>query len=1227
MRRAASIIMIVLIAGLGTLILTGDHQSVRTAPDSKYAYYGLKNRGNIPRADRRPSDWFFHQRAFPADSIPTLQRRASIEQAELMHMRFLKDADDEPVWEKAGPTNIPGRICDLAVHPSAPNTIYAASASGGIFKTTDLGETWAAIFDEAGVPPVGAIAIDPNDPSVLYAGTGEPNPARNSYEGNGLYKSEDAGLTWTFSGLPDSYRIGRIVVDPTNSQRVFAAVFGTRFGVAGLNRGLYRSLDGGQTWDQILYVGNAGCIDVALHPSSGVVLAAMWDRTYRDASAVWRSDDRGDTWTELDNTQGLPATSVNLDRIGVTIDPVSGTCYALFADVNSDFYGLYKSIDTGANWTRTSDGGLAEMNASWSGGWWFGNVRVAPGRPDEVYPMGLDIYRSIDGGGLFGNVSTGKIHVDQHAMYILETNPDVLYAGCDGGVYYSADQGITWSHLQGMHNTQFYAITMDYQNPERLYGGTQDNGTMRTLTGSLDDWEEIWGGDGFYCLVDPTNSDLIYAESQNGYLVMSENGGSSWYWFQDGIEYSDPKNWCTPVVMDPSDPHLLYYGSNKIYRLNWDWWWWEPISSALTYNTVTTIGVSRTTNQVIYAGTEDGAVYVTTNGGGSWNLIVSGLPMRYVTRLTVDHINPAVAYVTLSGYKQDLDMLPHIFRTENYGTSWTDISGDLPEAPINDVIVDFFHDSTLYVASDVGVYVTNDLGASWRPFGTGMPIACVHDLEYHVPTRTIVAGTHGRSMYKIIAPCWDTNDQDGDGVGDACDNCVAVHNPDQLDADLDQIGDACDECTDLDGDGYGDPGYAANTCPDDNCPDVVNPDQGDADGDGIGNACDFRAEVRDTVATSCLKLDVGNNGRMGHQTRGAALDYHDSGDCDPSADVYLWDGSVVAAYYLGGQYHADHACYNRNDFHLVEGLRETVPTESTPDYDVFRAGSIVTQDSALGMDQTFWAPKDPDYCHMVIRELKVYPYDVAGVSSLCIADVIDWDVPSDSLAVNTGGYVPDLYMVYQQGYETGGGCRPNYRRLAGLALLGWYNQNDTCALGTQGVWGAHTASSEEYVYPQGGFETYELYSLARTSGYSLLADNADLFSVMSFVSSFALFVPDTLVVFTAYITLDDGTVEDLENEVRKARGWALSHLDAGCSCCGVYTGGYTGNTNCDVEGKLNLGDITTLITRVYIEPETPLCCEENGDVNGDGKDEPNLSDITTLIDVIYVSGGQTSLCQ
>jgi len=704
----------------------------------------------------RPNEWFWRQRAWPQGRIHFEVFKQAIEQA-----RSLRASSGRmgPAWQAAGPTNIGARVTDLAVDPVDPGVFYAAMASGGVFKSVDAGDHWSPIFDEEASLSIGAVAVDPSHPQTVWVGTGEANAASYSFFGLGIFKSLDGGSSWTCKGLEPTRYIARIVVDPNDGDRVFAACTGELFGPSP-DRGVYRSLDGGDSWDRVLSVTDStACIDLAMNPQNPDILyAAMWERvrglTYRrsggPSSGIWKSIDGGDSWSEL--SAGLPSGN-DVGRIGLALCASQpDVIYAIYADDPGYFDGVYKSTDAGAGWTRVNDGALSGMYSSY--GWWFGNIRVAPENPDLVFALGMDFYRSSNGGASWSSVGN-SIHVDHHALVFDPHQSGRILEGNDGGLYRSTNSGGAWSKLYDQPTSQFYAIAIDERHPERLYGGTQDDGTVRTLAGGLDDWENIYGGDGFYCLVHPGSSSRIWAEYQYGGLSLSTDGGSSWNGATSGINGGDRRNWSTPVVMDPSDPETMYYGTYRLYRSQNGSASWSAISGDLTggdqganFGTITTIAVAPSDPGTIYVGTDDSRVWTTSDGGSSWDLTSGGLPRRWVTRLAVDPLDASTVYVCFSGLRWD-DPLPHLFKSIDRGSSWIPISAGLPEAPVNAVLVDPDYPARLFVATDVGCYWASSPAYVWEALGTGLPNVPVLDLKFHEPSRTLVAGTHGRSMFRL----------------------------------------------------------------------------------------------------------------------------------------------------------------------------------------------------------------------------------------------------------------------------------------------------------------------------------------------------------------------------------------------------------------------------------------------------------------------------------------------
>lgn len=740
---------------LGALLIV-----ITTSISLIYKYTDIfTNEKKIVKKEKMPNNWFFQQRAYPYDHINQDAYKEALMHASAERKSY-RMGNAQQSWKFAGCINIGGRITDIEMHASDQQTIYAGAATGGVFKSTNAGTSWFPIFDNSLSLSIGDIAIAPSDPDILYVGTGEANGGGGSstYDGLGVYKSTDAGSTWAYSGLDEIGNTGRIVINPKDPKKVFVAAMGNLYGKTP-NRGIYRTTDGGITWEKVLFVSDStGAIDIIINPKNPDTLyAALWERirtinreTYGGVSCnIYRSFDGGTTWEILAN--GLPASTNNSGRIGLAISESSpNVVYAIYADKVGLFKGIYKTTNSGNSWARVSDGSLSNMFATY--GWWFGRIHVDPTNPNVVYAIGYDLYKSTNGGSSWTNIGS-SVHVDHHAVYVHPKNPKFVLLGNDGGVYISKNAGSSWSHVPNLPITQFYTCEVDTKNPQRLYGGAQDNGVNRTTTGKLNDWKTIVGGDGFVALVDPTNNNYVYGSSQDGALQRSTNGGASFSSGTNGISNSDRKNWNTPVVFDPTNPQIMYYGANRLYKSTNRAASWTAISKDLTngnagnrMGTITCVAVAPSSTKIIYVGTDDGNVWRTDNGGTNWSKISASLPVRWVTRIAVDFKNPSIAYVTLSGFRYD-EYQPHILKTIDAGLTWDDISGNLPAAPINEVLIDPSDNSTLYIGTDVGVYAGSSNGV-WFQLGDSLPNVPVVDLTLHQPTRMLLAATFGRSMYK-----------------------------------------------------------------------------------------------------------------------------------------------------------------------------------------------------------------------------------------------------------------------------------------------------------------------------------------------------------------------------------------------------------------------------------------------------------------------------------------------
>jgi photosystem II stability/assembly factor-like uncharacterized protein len=713
-----------------------------------------------PDTRRAPNEWSFLERAFPYDSIPIEVWRAAQRQAASDRAA---ESTRGAVWTARGPDNIGGRITDVVVDPTNDSTVFAGAAEGGVFRTFDGGQSWTPLFDQMPSLAIGALALEPGNPNVVYAGTGEVNPGGGSvaYGGSGLYRSTDQGDSWSLIGLEDSGTIGRIVVDPSDPLTIFVAANGMQW-QASTERGVYRSTDGGATWDRVLYTDDVtGCVDLVQRPDDpDVILAAMWQHIrqpeYYDyggpGCAVHRSTDGGDSWSVVGG--GLPAPSANGGRIGLSLcRSQPQVMHAVYADRTGYFAGLYRSTDGGDTWARTNDTALNDVFASY--GWWFGNVRTHPMDPDTIYVLGLDFYMSSDGGASWVNASD-EMHVDHHGLDFGPGSSPVIYNGNDGGMYRSTNGGTAWTKLPDQPLTQVYRLGLDQQNPGAIYLGAQDNGTCRTFTPALDDWEHIFGGDGFQPLIHPLNPNKIWALYQYGNLFVSTDGGTIWRSAMIGISFSDRKNWNTPLIQDPADPDLRYTATHRVYRSTADRNW-TVISGDLTGGphmgnpgqvdgSITTLSVSPLDTSVLWAGSNDGHVHVSTDDGDTWTDVSAGLPERWVTSVRADPFVRETAYVTISGFRWT-EPLPHVFQTTDLGSTWTPIAGTLPEAPVNDLAADPTNQGRLFVATDVGVYQTLDGGLSWTMLGADLPNAITTSLALDPSAQTLLVGTYGRSVF------------------------------------------------------------------------------------------------------------------------------------------------------------------------------------------------------------------------------------------------------------------------------------------------------------------------------------------------------------------------------------------------------------------------------------------------------------------------------------------------
>ncbi len=701
-----------------------------------------------------PQDILFMQRAYPYGTVDMEAYQRAIEWKRQQSFR------SNATWEFVGPVNIGGRISDIEIPVDQPQTYYVGAASGGIFKTTDAGANWIPIFDSQEMLSIGDIEISKNDTDIVWVGTGEPNAGGGSlaYDGDGVYKSDNGGATWESKGLSEVGSISKVLLDPNNDDVIFVGAMGPLF-KNDPNRGVYRSTDGGTTWEQKLFVSDStGIIDMAIHPSDGNILyAASWERVRRpqyrqyggETSGIYKSTDGGDTWNEL--TNGLPTLASQKGRISIEIAASNpDVLYARYSDAQGSIQGVYRTNDAGATWIALNAGPLQDIGFHW----WFQGIVVDPTDENILYNVDFIVQKSTDGGNSWFDVFLNA-HVDQHALAFNASVPGEVLLGNDGGLYYSSNGGATWTKDYTLPITQFYRFYVDPSNENKIYGGAQDNSTSRTVTGSSDDWQIIYGGDGFQPLVDPNNTNVIYAMYQYGSLGKSINDGATFFGITTGIAGSDRKNWDTPLVFDPSDSQILYTGTQRVYKTVNGAQSWSAISGDLTngpgggnlnYGTIISIDVSGFNSDKIVVGTDDGNVAFTLDGGATWTDISETLPNRWVTKVLTSRTHPGTIYATFSGYRY-AENIGHVYVTTDNGETWSDITHNLPDVPINDIVQ--AADGRLFIGTDIGVFGSGNAGELWEPLGEGLPNVVVTDMHIHEASNYLYIATYGRSSYKL----------------------------------------------------------------------------------------------------------------------------------------------------------------------------------------------------------------------------------------------------------------------------------------------------------------------------------------------------------------------------------------------------------------------------------------------------------------------------------------------
>jgi photosystem II stability/assembly factor-like uncharacterized protein len=699
-------------------------------------------------------------------------------------------------WRSVGPANNAGRISVVVGVPGDPLTYYVAGANGAIIKTTNGGTTFTPIFDEQSSGSIGAIAIAPSDPNIIYVGTGEGNPRNNASVGDGMYKSIDAGAHWTKIGLEKSDKIARLVIDSRNPDIVYACVLGREWG-ANPDRGVYRTADGGTTWKKVLYIDEqTACSDISADPNnSNIIYAGMY--TYRrwawhlesgaGQTSVWKSVNGGTTWERLsgpDILRGLPRTA--MDRIGVAVAPSDPNIVYVISETKDEGE-LWRSDDAGKSWRTVN----RDPNINFRP-FYYADIRVDPKNPNRVFALSGGLWFSEDGGRNFTTIAR-DVHGDHQAMWIDPVDPRYILEGSDGGWQVSRDGGKNWDVVNTFAFTQFYHINYDMQVPYQVCGGLQDNGNWCGASNSLSgqgnrqaDWRNMSGGDGFFTVPVLNKPWLVYSNSQGGMLNITDQ--------RSGVQktiYPYPNrvgsvgdamighkyrfNWNAPIALSPQDPGTVYFGGNVVFKSTDYGLSWQVISPDLTTNdpkkqqssggqivvdntaaefhsSLLSIAPSTLDANVIWTASDDGLVHVTRDGGKTWTKSfenVPGLkPNAWLATIEASRYDAGTAYVTADRHQDD-DYAPYVYMTTDFGRTWRSIRGDLPDRAWWTHVIreDPKNRNLLYVGTEAGVWASWNRGVNWVSLRGSLPVTPVRDMQIHPRDNDLLLATHGRGLY------------------------------------------------------------------------------------------------------------------------------------------------------------------------------------------------------------------------------------------------------------------------------------------------------------------------------------------------------------------------------------------------------------------------------------------------------------------------------------------------
>jgi photosystem II stability/assembly factor-like uncharacterized protein len=696
-------------------------------------------------------------------------------------------------WRLIGPFR-GGRVITVAGVPSQPNTYYFGAVGGGVWKTSDGGTTWDPLFDKQSVSSIGALAVSDSDPNVIYAGSGEACIRGNISYGDGVYKSTDAGKTWTNIGLRDTRHIGAVIVHPTNPDIVYVAALGHAYG-PNTERGVFRTRDGGKTWEKVLFLDDrTGAIEIVFDPKNPHVLfAAMWEGwrtpwTLNSGGAkdgLYRSGDDGATWKRIEGN-GIPEGP--LGRIGVAVSGAdSNVVYAL---IEAKEGGLYRSEDGGEHWSLVNPDHRFRQRA-----WYFTHAWADPKSVNTVYIANTGLYRSTDGGKTFERLPAP--HGDHHALWIDPNDPSRMINGNDGGATISVDAGKDWTTIYNQPTAQFYHVAADNDFLYRVYGSQQDNSSVgiptRTDHGYIDrgDWTAVGGGESGYVVPDPRDSNIVYADDEGPFFTRFDRrtgqAQSIQQWPEDisghaAVTQKYRYTWTMPIVISSHNPDVIYHTSQFVFRSTDAGHSWKEISPDLTrndkskqqdsggpitkdqysveyYDVVFTLAESPKQDGVLWAGTDDGLIQLTRDGGKNWsNVTAKDIPeWSAISLIDASPFDTATAYVAVDAHKLD-NFHPYIFKTSDFGKSWTKIIGGLPDnSYVHAVREDPAKKGLLYAGTETGVWISFDDGAHWQALQLNLPVTPIHDLIVH--NDDLVVATHGRSFWVLdnIAPLRQLN--------------------------------------------------------------------------------------------------------------------------------------------------------------------------------------------------------------------------------------------------------------------------------------------------------------------------------------------------------------------------------------------------------------------------------------------------------------------------------------